>query len=204
MSQDDKLDKLLSSMNQIHNKLDVLNSALMDEDLGIEPKLTATSTMAKETADRVQELEEENSMLRAEMDILRGLAGKHDEEIVAIKEKLDVLLMKSMEQNVVIGGILGESSQESVPNKVLKFLNQTLGIGADQDEIQTTYRIGQDNGRDRKILLKATPALKKRIFENTKNLKDKKTEQGRFYTVTSSCLMHTRSRDGRSGTGLKS
>ena len=55
-----------------------------------------------------------------------------------------------------------------------------MGISADASEIMAAYRFGVNNGRSRQIRLKTSQGLRDRIPDNTKNLKDKKNEDGHY------------------------
>ena len=100
-----------------------------------------------------------------------------------MKEKVDFLLAKSMEQNIITGGIVNESDDENVKSKMLKLLHQTMAIKAEPEEIVAAYRFGVKRNKPRQIMLMAKLGLRDRILDNTHNLKYKKNEEGRYYMV---------------------
>ena len=120
-STDEKLNKILASINKMHGKLDALNEALTDDEHGIEPRLTATLILARDNDERVLELESENASLKAEVEVLKGLANRYDQDISNMKDKMDFLMSKTMENNIVIGGILEGKRRGKCNTKDLAF-----------------------------------------------------------------------------------
>ena len=139
--------------------------------------------------DKVDKNCEEIEHLKEENSIIKGLLVKNSKQLQSLNEKVAMQTARSKEKNITITNLLGDIKGEVCKDSVVSFLRSQVEIDADHEEILVAHRIGKldkskrsTEEQGRVMLMRLQPELKKRIFENIKNLKDKKNDQNKpFY-----------------------
>ena len=214
----EKLDLLMSAINKIntnfHIKFEELNEKITDEQQGILPRLIdieANITDLKEKLtdehqgilqrlidaeagvadlqERMDNLEETNTSLKDEMPVIKGLLQANDNRVSNIDRKVVDLTMRSMSNNVIITGILGDTDGESdCKAKVLDLLRHQMKMTVEDHEIKVAHRAKGKRGlKPRSMISRCSFSLREHIFAYTKHLKDCKNADGDYYFVQSNC-----------------
>ena len=98
------------------------------------------------------------------------------------------LTVRSMSNNIVISGITGDGSEEKdCKSKVLEFFRNKMKMEVADTEVEVAHRIGKlvVGRKPRLMVVRCIFALKERVFEYTKNLKDLENDLGDYYSVKS-------------------
>ena len=143
----DKLNLLMSAINKIntslHLKMESTQNELSAEVQSIKPVLQSIQKDQQETAARVDDLEKNmvkhsellvridaletaNTTLVDEIAVLKGLTQVQDKQIHQNKDKIIDLTARSMSNNILISGLIGDDKDEDCIDKVLKFLKSKL------------------------------------------------------------------------------
>ena len=161
-----------------------INATLHHSTDGLETRFSTAQDQLDDTTGKIAQLAQKQDSMQAYVDILKGIAQKHSQQLRTISDKVTVLTARSMERNVTIPGITGDASDKNPKEKVLKFLRHVLGIPVEDHEVLVTHRIGLlAPNKSRVMVVRCTPDLKKLTLSNTKNLKGKKNDQGKMYYV---------------------
>ena len=162
-----------------------LEEALEDEQDGINPRLKDAELNIQDMQITMDSLGEELQNLQEQVVLLNGTAQTQDTQLWSITHKLVDITKRSMSNNVIISGILGEAKDEDCQAKVVKFLKETMEMEIDDDkQVEVAHRLGEwIIGWVRPIVVRCHPHLRKQIFQHTKKLKDKKNEEGQAYYV---------------------
>ena len=121
--------------------------------------------------------------LKWENGILKGIVQRQAKQIASMSNKLTQLQVRSMENNVLISSLTGDNKQEDCKAKVIEFLKSKVEIDVGEDEIFVAHRKGNKNNGDRQMLVRCALPLRDRILQNSKNLKEKKNENGEKYYI---------------------
>ena len=206
----EKLDLLMAAINKIntnfHYKFDDLKTQMTEDKVGIKPKLTSLTKLSEEMCarlddcesqtsqiqglkNRIDALERENQRLNDEVTILKGISQVHDKTISNNQKKFVDLTTRSMANNVVITGLLGDTKEEDPRSKVLAFIREKLKIAIDDSDVIVAHRMGstrdpkKEGAKVRPMVVRCSHALRSKIFGFTKNLKDVQNEKGESYYV---------------------
>ena len=175
---DKKIELLTQAIMNVNNKFAKVNEMINDSDDGLHPRL-------KEEEDRIVALLEENKTLRKQLDVSIGLISKQDLELSTLRDRLTKLTAKSMENNIVIGGLI-EEIDESPKEIVKEFLSDKMMLEFNNDHIMVAHRIGEptgDESRPRFMIARFHPELKELVLSNKKKLSGKKNSKKRYYSV---------------------
>ena len=189
---EEKMGSVLSILNSLCLKVSEINTSVNNEAAGINTRLVTCQAQCDgvatdvkdlkkfktDTTDTIQFIKDENTMLK-------GLVQRQHNQISVLNDKVLYLTMKSMENNLIISGLEGETKDENCVSNVLDFLHSKMEIEAEEDEILVTHRMGSSKGNNstRSMVVRCTHALKERILDNKKNLKDKKNSMDVEYYV---------------------
>lgn len=190
-----KLDVVADAINKMYNKITDLttgfdakmkpiNDAIFDDQNRVLPKIETVIDHARSTDDAIQQLTAENLELRDELDILKGVVDKMANQLDTANSRINQLTAKSMEDNLVISGILEDLPKKSLRSQVHQFFQEEMALNNINDyDIIKVYRIGKyEKGRNRPILVQCTPELRRYIMINAPLLKDKVNTRGaKFY-----------------------
>lgn len=187
----DSINKLYEIYHSVNKRIKPIEYAVFDEEDGMLPQITQIVNHVKEDDTKFTDIIAENVKLRDEMEIVKGLLQKQSKQISALQGKLADQIARSMENNVVIAGITSDSSRPSedeVKMQVSSFLAEQLEIEENDEEeiegITKAYRVGQYiKDKHRPIITTVTPALQKKIFDNTGKLKEKVNDKGNPFSV---------------------
>ena len=184
----DKLDLLMAAINKIntnfHYKFTELSKKLTDEEQGALPRLHDVEVSVSEIQDRLDTLEATNAQLLDELEVVKGILQVQDKTISNNASRIINLTARSMSKNVVISGVTGDEKGENCKEKVLNFFRSQMQMQTDEDEVVVAHRIGTKYGdKSRPVVVRCKFALRNRIFQYTKNLKDLTNDQGDNYYV---------------------
>lgn len=143
----------------------------------------------KSTQDQMETLVAENLQLWDELEIIKGVVHKQGKQIKTLQTRLADQTARSMSENIVLGGILGDNSTaDDIESRALAlgFLMETMGL--DTEVVENGLKSGSRMGtfsqkKHRPILIKVDPQLSKSIFGRTANLAGKQNEQGKAFSV---------------------
>lgn len=189
-----KLDTVFESINklyvvyeQVSQRIHPLEVAVFDKTDGILPQLQSLADYAKESDTRVDSLMKENANLKEELEVVKGLLYKQSKQISAIQGRQTNQMARSMSDNIIVSGLIGDY-QEAVNTDALSlistFLEESLELTFNREDIMVVHWMGQYvKDRDRSIILKVCPNLRKKILDNTSKLAKKLNEKGKPYSV---------------------
>ena len=91
---------------------------------------------------RMDALEESNTALKDEVAVLNGLLQVNDAKVSNLSNKVVNLTARSMSNNVIINGILGDSEKEdpACKAKVMAFLRQHMKMEVQDTEVEVAHR----------------------------------------------------------------
>ena len=173
----DKLNKLLSMLNLLCLKTMQIDDSIINEDTDVGAKVITAQTQADTNAISVAELKYENK-------ILKGLVQKQSKQIDSLNSKVIQLTARSMENNLIVTGIIGDTKKENCKQKVIEFIKNKVEVDVCDTEVLVAHRKGKEaEGLDRPMLVRCTIPLRDRLLHNSKNLKDKVNENGDKYFI---------------------
>lgn len=182
------INKMYEKMNEVttkfEDKIKPLEEAIFNDEKGMVPQLESVIEHSREVDQALQTLTEENLQLKDELDILKGVVHKLSNQLDSANSKINQLVAKSMEDNLIISGVLDDLPKKKVCAQIHQFLFQQVELPDVRDnDILKVYRIGQpENGKHRAIMLQCTADLRRYIMTHAPNLKDKTNQQGgKFY-----------------------
>lgn len=185
----DAINKMYDEMSEVttslEEKIKPINDVIFEDNTGLLSQLEATTAHTKGLDDGMQTLAEENLKLRDELDILKGVVHKMANQLDIANGKINQLVAKSMEDNLVITGVLDDFPKKKVRKQVHQFFQEQLGLlNVRDDDILKVYRIGQpQQNRHRAIMVHCTPELRRYIINNSSNLRDRLNEEGGKYYI---------------------
>ena len=181
LDSDQKIDLLIEAVRMVNNKFIKVHEMVNDASDGLDPRFT-------DCEDRVQLMAEENKQLRFELDIVKGLLVKAEEDKKSLKDKVTMLTAQSMKDNIVINGICGDEATEDTAQATQDFLNDKMGLEFPSTQIRSARRFGgYIHGKPeipRPIRVQVHPDLRELIFANVGKLKGKKNERKRSYNIS--------------------
>lgn len=183
----DSINKLYSVYEQVSQRIQPLEIAIFDKTDGILPQLQGLADYAKEADTRVDSLMKENISLKEELEVVKGILHKQSKQITALQGRQAHQTARSMADNIVFTGLLGDSSEADntvAQALVTEFLEEKLEIEFEQHDILVTHWMGQYvKDKHRPIITRVRPNLRKNILDNTTKLANKLNEMGRPYSV---------------------
>lgn len=191
-----KLDTVAEAINKIYDKLsnvtsawdtkiDPIKVAMFDEDEGLVPQMSAVFDHMKSADERIQSLTEENLQLRDELDLLKGVVSRIASQVDSANTKIHQLVAKSMEDNLVITGILDDLPKRSPRRQIHQFFNEQMNLDNINDyDIIKVFRIGKyEPGRNRPMMVQCTSELRRYILAHAPTLKAKLNREGGKYYI---------------------
>lgn len=173
----ESINKLYDVYHRVNNRFKPIEFAVFDKADGVLPQMAQIVDHAKTVDQRFEDLTAENAQLRDELDIVKGLVHKQSKQIDSLQHKLADQIARSMENNITISGILGDSAkidEVGVRSQVELFLEEQLELEIEDGEIIKAYHSGTyTTEKHRMIVATVTPNLKQRIFQNASKLKGK-------------------------------
>ena len=191
----EKLDLLMSAINKInmnfHHKFEDLSGKLKNIKEDLTPRISSLESKVVSMQVRMDHLEENNTALKDELAVIKGLLQVNDNNVSSLSKKVIDLTARSMANNIIITGIMGDSEQEQdCKAKVLDFMRTHLKIEDLQDhEVEVAHRSkGKIGPKPRVMIVRCQHSLRDRIFNFTKNLKSATNSQGDPYFVSKQLL----------------
>lgn len=178
----DTLTLILNSLSKLHDKFDTLHSDIHHPDKGVEPRLVALEKESGDTELRLEQLEEQNKLLRKELDICKGLIQRQHHYQKVLEHRVEDQAARSMSKNITISGIPYDKD-ENCGAKVLFFLKNILAITCEAKDILVAHRLGGPGQTDPMMIATLTSDVKDRVFKNIENIKGKKNPAGQFYFI---------------------
>ena len=152
-----QMEKLMLVINQLYDKITEIDIALNHDTDGINTRITTATTATDNNQSEVTNLKtdfkkvkETMTTLVEENTILKGVVSRHNQQLKIMNDKVAMLTAKSMEKNIIISGITGDSNKEKCKESAVEFLRSVLEIDVEHSEIYVTHRIGKKiEGNDR-------------------------------------------------------
>lgn len=185
----DAINKMYDKMNQVtktfDDKFKPLHLALMDEDQGALVKINHLIENSSQSESMMKSLMEENLQLRDELDVLKGIVHKLANQLDHTNSKVNQLVAKSMEDNLIFTGILGDAPKANLRKQLHDFFSHEMGLCDIRDaDILSVYRMGiPTKDRDRPIVAHCTPELRRYIMNNAPILKNRRNALGFKYFI---------------------
>lgn len=186
-----KLEKMADAINKVHDQIQQMNDtfdskikptqdAMFNEDDGALSRISSLIDNAKSTDKSLQEIMEENLQLRDELDILKGVVHRITRQLDVANSKINTLLTKSMEDNLIFTGILDDLPKKDPRQQLHAFLYHKMHLTDIYDsDIISVYRLGKPaKDKNRAIVAQCTPNLRRYIQKNQAALKDQLNSQG--------------------------
>lgn len=184
---------------QIEDRVDPVWNAVFHEQDGLQPKVTKIeediyqepgglkpTTLALEQSvtshdTEITELKLQNQQLRRELEILKGINRRQQDQIGSAKDDIVYLTSKTMAKNITISG-LKEEKNENPKAVVTKFIHETLNAPLDEQcEIKIAHRVGifdPETEFPRMMVVKCTAALKSVVLDSYKAYKESEERRG--------------------------
>lgn len=191
-----KLDSMAEAINKMYDKMNKMTSsiednlkpsqdALFDEDNGVLPKVSHLMQHTKSVDESMQGIMEENLQLRDELDILKGVVHRMSRQLDVANSKINMLLTKSMEDNLIFTGILDDLPKKDPRQQLHQFLYHKMHLTDIYDsDILSVYRLGKpEKGKNRAIVAHCTSALRRHIQKNQATLCDQTNDSGGKYYI---------------------
>ena len=155
----EKMGTILSTFNLLCLKVSQIDNAIVHEDTGLHSRLATCQTQS-----------DNNSDLKYENGILKGLVQKQSKQIDSLTNRLTQVTAKSMEKNLIVTGICEEGKKENCADLALKFFKEQVKIDALDSEILVAHRKGfpNDDGTDCLMVVRCAIPLKERAPKNAK------------------------------------
>lgn len=190
-----KLDSVAEAINKMYDKINSFETALEDKvkptetavfdpSQGLVSKVDHLLANEKDNEKAFQNIIEENIQLREEVDMLKGIVYKMSKQLDSASTKIDQLVVRSMEDNLVFTGILGDQPKKNPRKQLHEFLYNEMGLTDVRDiDILSVYRMRKpDKNKDRPIVAHCATDLRRYIMRNASILKHRMNgEGGKFY-----------------------
>ena len=184
-----KLDQIVNAMDKINDRFTLVHNIINDASDGLDIRIDTNIDSNRDNAENMEALQVENKQLRQELDLVKGLLFKYDEEVITLRNQITTLTARSMSNNVVVTGITGDAEdprKENCKEKSIAFLKKTMKLEVDNKHLQVAHRIGQFNPESttaRPMVMRCHPTLKAKILAKRTSLKDITNEEGAHYYV---------------------
>lgn len=190
-----KLEKMADAINKMYDQVQQMNDtfddkikptqeAVFGEDDGALTRISNLIDNARSTDKSIQDIMEENVQLRDELDVLKGVVGKMSKQLDVANSKINMLLTKSMEDQLIFTGILDDFPKKDPRQQLHAFLYHKMHLTDIYDsDILSVYRLGKPaKDKNRAIVAHCTPNLRRYIQKNQAALRDQTNDQGgKFY-----------------------
>lgn len=189
-----KLDSVADAINKMYESMQVMNKRLEDkiqpmeeaifnQEAGVVPQLEKLAECTKCLDDKVVDLVGIQVDVRDELDILKGIVHKQNKQIQSLQNKLNDQVLRSMENNITLSGLLGDVPKADTKNQVMRFISEKMELGFNPNDILEAYRVGPPmKEKSRMVLIQCTPQLRKFLMSNTEALMNKFNDKGeKFY-----------------------
>ena len=155
------------------------------EILGRMDDAEANLAVVENNKSKINQLETTVEKLNDDVATLKGIVQVQDTMLKECKDKITDLTARSMANNIVITGIMGDKEEGGdCKPAVLTFLKDKMLMNIEDDEIKVAHRVGKFGGtKPRPIVVRCVYKLKERLFSYTKNLKGKTNSQGDYYNI---------------------
>ena len=134
----------------------------------------------------MDDLEENNTTLKDEVAVLKGLMQVSEHHIQDLSKKVVDLTARSMANNIVISGILGDQEGETgCKEKVLDLMSKHMKMTVNSDEVVVAHHAkGKMGIKPRNMIVRCKPELCDRVFQFMKNLKEVVNASGDPYYIS--------------------
>lgn len=183
----DAINKMYESMQQMNKRLEdkiqPMEEALFAPEHGILPQFEKIVDYSKGIENKMEELVGVQVDMRDEMDILKGLVHKQSKQIQVLQNRLNDQVLRSMENNIVITGLLGDVPRADTKSQVLRFIAEKMELSLNPNDLLEAYRVGAPaKEKNRPIIAQCTPQLRKYLMSNSDVLANKYNDKGqKFY-----------------------
>lgn len=184
----DAINKMYEKMAQVTKNLEEkilpMETTLFDGNEGTVAKIDHLIQSRRESDQAIQSIMEENLQLRDELDVLKGIVHKLSNQLDITNSKVHQLVAKSMEDNLVFTGILGDAPKSNPRKQLHDFLLNEMGLYDVRDsDLLSVYRMGQPGkNKNRPIVAHCVPELRRYIMNNAPILKNRKNQaDGKYY-----------------------
>lgn len=144
----DAINKMYDKMSQVNKSLEAkttpMEDAIFNKDEGLSIKFNQITNSVCSTDCNLESLMEENVQLRDEIGILRGIVHKLSNQPESTNSKVNQLVARSMEDNLIFTGILEELPNRNPRKQLHNFFCEELGVVNIRDaDLLSVFRLGQ-------------------------------------------------------------
>ena len=176
-----------NSVISLRKTCESIQEALDDEQSGALPRLRDAETAISDLQERIDTLESQKVVMQDELFTLKGVVQVHDRKHTATDKRVIDLTAHSMKNNIIIHGLDGDEGvqKEKCIDSAKRFFEEKMLMEIHDKEILVAHRMGQKRTvKPRPMIVRCSYPLRSRIFDYTKNLKDRKNNHDEFYRVT--------------------
>ena len=138
-----------------------------------------------EMAKQITTLSDTVATILDDISMLKGFTQVQDRDITELKNKTVNLLARSMSNNILITGILGDSENEDCKVKVLQLLWEHVKLDIEDEDVVVAHRLGKKlKDKTRMMVVRCSHKLREIMFQNTANLKNVKNADGNPYYIS--------------------
>ena len=118
----------------------------------------------------VEQLGAATAELEDDMTLLKGVLQTQDKKLMQAQEEVVALKKRSMKNNIIINGILGDSKEETADmckEKVLELMRTQMKMTVDDGEVIVAHRLGKIQPNlpyERSIVVRCQHDLRERVF----------------------------------------
>ena len=174
---------LMPFLFDMNEQLARLNRNVNDSRFGLKSRIKTVIGDTEDNTDRIIQLEQENKLLRDNQQIMIGLMQRQSETIDRMNSKIEDLIKRSMQDNIVIHNheYTLENGQPAWDLRpvVLDFLKSKLNMDPDEREIFVAHKLGENS-----IVARVYPGLKNDVFQNVDQLKGVKNSKNKSVYIT--------------------
>ena len=164
----EKFDMISQAIFNVNNKFSTVHDIVNEANDGLDPRST-------DCEEKLTAVLEENTQLRFELDLLKGLFFKMEAELDALKSKTTSLSAFTMKDNIVISG-LEQQEDENPVDVVTEFFTDKMELEFPSSSIIEAKRIGIPSSKPnspRLMVATLNPSLRQTVLSNKVKLKDK-------------------------------
>ena len=142
-TQEDKMGTILSVLNKLCDKVTEIDININHDTNGITTRLTTVTTQSDQNTTSIQQNKEDVEQLKSKNTMLKGLVNKYSQQLNTLNDKVAMLTARSMNKNITITNLDGDTGKEKCKQTVIMFLKKEVEIDVDESKIYIAHRVGQ-------------------------------------------------------------
>ena len=124
---------------------------------------SAINSLDKMVNENVEAIQETVDDIQDDNEVPKGIVHRHSVKLQQMNDKVVNLTARSMQNNVTISGLKGDSKDEIPRNMVVKFFQDVMNLPVDPRDILVAHREGKPvTGVRRLMIIRCIPDLKQK------------------------------------------